>query len=389
MKLSGICPVKLVRLIRHGESAANAGEASLDHATIRLTTKGVEQAQLVARSFNHAPDLIIASPFSRAQATAQATGAVFPATPVETWLVQEFTYLEPARCAGTTVAHRQDWVAAYWVKANPVFTDGEGAESFLDFISRAKAFLHRLAEHPVQDIAVFSHRQFINAVAWLIERKPQILDGGAMADWREYDIANHVPNCSGYTLSKNPDDAGWKICRSEQQIEVTHRVPRRFYQAVRDPERVLVEERAQELSAKGYPLQLDDDSAMYAEQRLKEARAATPSLQVCSDSGSFPGELSAREVCQVLRDVIFERHTMKKVGHQSWDEIYAGHFLVEVDGWRLSIYNDGDELDYCEEVVSLDGRRWSFDSGDRFGTDPIALLSVWEHQTLEKLLKAL
>ena len=97
--------------------------------------------------------------------------------------------------------------------------------------------------------------------------------------------------------------------------------------------------------------------------------------------------LSAREVCRVLRDVIFERHTMKKVGHQSWDEIYAGHLLVNVDGWRLSIYNDCDDLDYCEECVSPVGRRWSFDSGDRYGTDPVALLSVWEHQTLERLLK--
>ncbi|TNB90430.1 hypothetical protein FHJ31_00515 [Pseudomonas sp. Fig-3] len=97
--------------------------------------------------------------------------------------------------------------------------------------------------------------------------------------------------------------------------------------------------------------------------------------------------LSAREVCQVLRDVIFERHTMKKVGHQSWDEIYAGHLLVNVDGWRLSIYNDCDDLDYCEECVSPGDRRWSFDSGDRYGTDPVALLSVWEHQTLERLLK--
>ncbi|MCQ9186338.1 histidine phosphatase family protein, partial [Streptomyces sp. IBSBF 2953] len=43
--------MKHTRLIRHGESAANAGEASLDHATIPLTTKGVEQASLVAGSF--------------------------------------------------------------------------------------------------------------------------------------------------------------------------------------------------------------------------------------------------------------------------------------------------------------------------------------------------
>jgi len=55
--------MKQVRLIRHGQSAANAGQASVDHATIPLTLKGVEQAQSVARSFTHAPDLIVASPF--------------------------------------------------------------------------------------------------------------------------------------------------------------------------------------------------------------------------------------------------------------------------------------------------------------------------------------
>lgn len=43
--------MKHVRLIRHGESAANAGEATLDHASIPLTLTGVEQAHLVARSF--------------------------------------------------------------------------------------------------------------------------------------------------------------------------------------------------------------------------------------------------------------------------------------------------------------------------------------------------
>ncbi|WP_423812656.1 DUF7693 family protein [Pseudomonas viridiflava] len=39
--------------------------------------------------------------------------------------------------------------------------------------------------------------------------------------------------------------------------------------------------------------------------------------------------------------------------------------------------------------MSPDARRWSFNSEDRFGTNPIALLSVWEHQTLENLLNAL
>jgi 2,3-bisphosphoglycerate-dependent phosphoglycerate mutase len=380
--------MKHVRLIRHGESAANAGKASLDHASIPLTQTGVEQARLVTGSFVQAPDLIVASPFSRAQATAMQTVAAFPSAPFEIWPIHELTYLEPARCANTTVAQRRNWVEAYWAKADPAFIDGEGAESFLEFIARAQSFLDRLAEHPAHDIVVFSHGQLINAVAWLIERNPQTIDGQAMTEWREYEITNHVPNCSGYKLTKHPDDAGWRISPDEPQIDVTHCVPDRAYQAVRDPERLLIEERAEALSAAGYPLPADDP-ALYAERRLKVARAATRSSQVGSVSENTAAELSARELSHVLREAIFGRSVMSKVGHESWDEIYAGHFHISVDGWDITIYNDCDQLDYCEQGVSPEGRRWSFDSGNRFGTDPVALLSTWEHQTLKQLLKTL
>ena len=383
--------MKHVRLIRHGESAANAGQATLDHSTIPLTPKGFEQAHMVALSFNHPPALIVASPFTRAHSTAMATAAVFPNIPFETWPIQEFTYLEPTRCTSTTVADRREWVEAYWAKADPGFTDGDGAESFLDFIARAQSLLECLAEHPAQEIVGYSHGQFINAIAWLIERKPLSIDGGAMADWRQYEIANHVPNCGECLLSKDSDEAGWRVSRSapeESRMDAPWRVPGRAYQVARDPERLLIEERAEALSAAGYPLP-DHDPAMYAEQRLKEAREAARPSQVGSVCEITAGELSAREVCQVLREVTFERWTMTKMSQASWDEIYAGHFVVSVEGWRISIYNDCDTLDYCEECVSPEGRRWSFSAGDRFGTDPIALLSTWEHQTLERLLKAL
>lgn len=378
--------MKYVRLIRHGESEANAGEASLDHASIPLTSKGVEQAHLVAGSFAQAPTLIVASPFLRAHATAMATVAVFPATPFETWPIHEFTYLEPARCINTTVAQRRGWVEAYWAKADPAFRDSEGAESFLDFISRARSFLDQLAEHAAHDIAVFSHGQFINALAWLVECKPQKIDGQAMAEWREYEITNHVPNCSGYTLSKHPNDEDWKLNSAESRIDVDQRIPGRAYQATRDPERRPIEERAQFLSTAGCPLS-DDDSAMYAEHLLRAAKETAPPSEVRDIDENIP--LSTREVCQILREVTFERRTMTKVSQASWAEIYAGHFVVSVEGWWISIYNDCDTLDYCEECVNPEGRRWSFDAGDRFGTDPIALLSTWEHQTLERLLKAL
>ena len=59
-------------------------------------------------------------------------------------------------------------------------------------------------------------------------------------------------------------------------MDVTQRVPGRSYQETRDPERLLIEERAEALSAAGYPLP-DDDLAMYAEQILQEAKEAARS----------------------------------------------------------------------------------------------------------------
>lgn len=99
------------------------------------------------------------------------------------------------------------------------------------------------------------------------------------------------------------------------------------------------------------------------------------------------GTLTAREVCQVLREVVLGRRRMTKPEAQTWDEVYACHFEVDVEGWRITIYNYCDELDYCEQAVSPNGQQWDFDPGAR--TDPIALLSTWEHQSLERMLKAL
>lgn len=203
--------MKTVRLIRHGESAANAGAASRDHASIPLTDKGIQQAQSVARSFAQAPALIVASAFTRAQDTAAATAARFPSAPFETWPVEEFTYLEPARCVDTTVAQRRGWVEAYWNRADPGYSDGAGAESFTDFVARAQSLLDRLAAHHAQDIAVFSHGQFLNAVAWLLVRSPQHIDAKAMTDWRAYEIGHPVRNCWGYQLLREHGAAAWTL----------------------------------------------------------------------------------------------------------------------------------------------------------------------------------
>lgn len=206
--------MKIVRLVRHGESAANAGAATLDHASIPLTEKGIKQAKRVAQSVDRTPELIVASPFSRARATADATISVFPEAPFETWPIEEFTYLDPTRCVNTTVGQRKAWVDQYWANADPSYIDGEGAESFLEFVGRARSFLDRLTMLPAQDILVFSHGQFLNAVAWLIERKPLQVDAQAMMDWRRYEIDNHVPNGCGYVVTHAQCNSSWAVSNS-------------------------------------------------------------------------------------------------------------------------------------------------------------------------------
>lgn len=91
----------------------------------------------------------------------------------------------------------------------------------------------------------------------------------------------------------------------------------------------------------------------------------------------------------MLRDAIFGRRAMVRVCARTRDEVYPGMLMVDTGGWSITIFNDCDEVDNCEHYISPDGRRWSFDSEDHFGRDPIALLSTWEHQTLERMPKAL
>ncbi|MNC49503.1 hypothetical protein D3C76_1667270 [compost metagenome] len=59
--------------------------------------------------------------------------------------------------------------------------------------------------------------------------------------------------------------------------------------------------------------------------------------------------LAAQEVSLVLKYVALGVHTMHRVGQQSWREIYEGNMSVEVDGWLVTLFNDCNTLDYCEE----------------------------------------
>src|SRR5216117_2664555 len=107
------------RLIRHGQSTSNAGRETTDPAMIPLSEKGKQQADVVARSFDRSPDLIVTSPFLRARHTAVPTMERFPSVPVTQWPAEEFTYLGRLHGQQTTGLERRPLVDAYWNATDP------------------------------------------------------------------------------------------------------------------------------------------------------------------------------------------------------------------------------------------------------------------------------
>lgn len=198
----------LIQLIRHAESAANAGLATATPDSIPLTPTGQYQAQALAASFGLAPGLIVCSPYDRARLTALATAERFPATFVETWPVQEFTYLSPQRFNHSTQAQRKPHADAYWAQGDATSIDGPGAESFAQLLDRARALLHRLAAQDT-DVLVFSHGQFIRAVAWLILHDADAATPARMREFRARDAGSPLGNCWSYRIER--EVGGWKV----------------------------------------------------------------------------------------------------------------------------------------------------------------------------------
>jgi broad specificity phosphatase PhoE len=185
---------KNVWLIRHAESAGNAGLTTSRPDTIPLTGKGIEQALRLADSFTRPPTLIVTSPFIRTQQSAGPTIGRFPAVRREQWPVQEFTYLAPARYQDTTDADRRPFVEKYWSRCDPHYIDGEGAESFADFIRRVQQAIERLWDCQPEFVAVFGHGLFLRAMIWRMLFGARPINPSTMSSFRHFLDATIMPN---------------------------------------------------------------------------------------------------------------------------------------------------------------------------------------------------
>jgi broad specificity phosphatase PhoE len=186
-------PPAVTWLVRHGQSTSNAGLPAVGHGEVPLTALGEEQAHEVARRVERRPDLLIVSPFLRAQATAEPIRARWPSVPNETWPIQELTYLSPARCHGTTADARRPWVEDYWRRCDPDYLDGPDAESFRSFMGRLGDFHRRLLAVDGGFVIAVGHGQFFRA--YMLARHGNFAGTAEwMKDYRSAETAQPMAN---------------------------------------------------------------------------------------------------------------------------------------------------------------------------------------------------
>lgn len=94
--------------------------------------------------------------------------------------------------------------------------------------------------------------------------------------------------------------------------------------------------------------------------------------------------LTAREACQVLREIALGIRVMRRVDRSPQPN--CGLMTIEVDDWVIRLYREDETLDYCDSCHCPDGRAYAFSASQYFGTDPLELLSTWERAQLERLL---
>jgi broad specificity phosphatase PhoE len=200
--MEGAVPAAVTWLVRHGQSASNAGLPAVGQGDVPLTELGLAQACDVAGRVARQPDLLIVSPFLRAQATADPIRARWPLTRCETWPIHELTYLSPARCRGTTGDTRRPWIEDYWRRCDPDYVDGLDAESFRAFMARLRDFHRRLLALDGDLVIAVGHGQFFRAYL-LGQSEGFVVTPAWMRGYRTAETAQPMANCEVIELSGN------------------------------------------------------------------------------------------------------------------------------------------------------------------------------------------
>ncbi|MCE0779000.1 DUF7693 family protein [Pseudomonas sp. NMI542_15] len=93
------------------------------------------------------------------------------------------------------------------------------------------------------------------------------------------------------------------------------------------------------------------------------------------------GSLNSRAIYQSLRNAALGVHHLQVSARRD-----GGLVDVDIQGWQLALAVDTEGLAHCISCRCPDGHQAGIEEWQRYGTNPVDLLSLWERTQLEKLL---
>lgn len=194
-------PSPTIFLIRHAQSQANAGGATLENPVVPLTELGALQARTLAALLPSTTPAVWSSPFKRALDTAapycERLGVTARTHPV----LREFEVIDTVLMRGCPFAEREAVLTKYWLAAEPDARTGPAGESFREFYERVshmrRDFLASLPDGSV----IFGHGLCMSLLFWQLWGFEQV-DQTAMIHFRRFQLGFPTPNAVVYGLTQ-------------------------------------------------------------------------------------------------------------------------------------------------------------------------------------------
>ncbi|NOT65661.1 MAG: histidine phosphatase family protein [Methylotenera sp.] len=223
---------KTIYFIRHGESTANAGGITMEHSTIPLSDKGLQQAQAIANTLKVEPTLVLASEFIRTHQTAQPFCTKHQmALQVQPWL-NEFSAISHELITGMTGTQRRPIADAYWAEADVNQRMGKLADTFLEFNQRVSQFMAEMAHLPNQTV-IFGHGIWLGLLIWrLLGFDYQ--DSNSMKAFRRFQNSLPMHNGVIYTLSSQNHQAWTVQLAKSPPHQTSSKTPQGFMKTLED-----------------------------------------------------------------------------------------------------------------------------------------------------------
>lgn len=202
-----------VYCVRHGQSTANAGGVTMEHAAIPLSRLGIAQAEALAGLLDAEPSRILVSNYVRALATAAPYCARVGRQAEVHPLLHEFSALDTDQLQGMMGVQRRPLADAYWAAADPRLRSGPKPETFAEFSARVDAFVLELAALPDRSVLV-GHGIWFGLLFWKLMGFTADESAGMRA-FRRFQTSLPMPNCAVYELDGPHRGHRWNLRADE------------------------------------------------------------------------------------------------------------------------------------------------------------------------------